>query len=180
MHTLDQDNHVESLVGFKSSTDLYILYVYVNTNTYTDTPFSNHFIMFSRYGMDVLSQIFSQAVCFSLPHITSAAVFKSSPRKNTNVAFTKQHQRFHNTNGCRISTRCPTQHQRFRRSRGIDREASRPPTRNDQEPNLEESCWVGLAVKKLVCWKNDHQMFRGLVFRVEEWLKLVCWKSMDV
>lgn len=62
MHTLDQDNHIESLVGFKSSTDLYILYVYVNTNTYT--PFSNHFIMFSRYGMDVLNQIFSQAVCF--------------------------------------------------------------------------------------------------------------------
>ena len=120
--------------------------------------------------------------CMFFPFLTShLGLFSKARReKNTNVAFTKQHQRFHNTNGCRISTRCPTQHQRFRRSRGIDREASRPSTRNDQEPNLEESCWVGLAVKKLVCWKNDHQMFRGLVFRVEGWLKLVCWKSMDV
>lgn len=119
--------------------------IYIHRYIYIYTPFSNHFhhvfILFIPFFLvwmfSTKSSLKLNVFFLPIPNITLGAVFKISPRKNTDVAYTKQHQGFHYTYGCRICTRCPTQHQR--RRRGIYREASTA-TRNDQEPNLEASC----------------------------------------
>lgn len=85
MHTLDQDNHIESLVGFKSSTDLYILYVYVNTNTYNYTIFQSFHHVFSVwYGCSQPNLLSS---CMFFPFLTShLGLFSKARREKTQMS----------------------------------------------------------------------------------------------